>query len=253
MLDALRITAAATLALAVCATAASAGEPHWGYPSGHDDPAHWGALSDDFAACSGAGHEQSPIDIRPAAAVPARIAPVELHWTAFTPEVVNNGHTVQVNANGAGGYAVLDGTRYDLLQLHFHHVSEHTIDGRHSPMEVHLVGRSEGDRLLVVGAMIEPGAESPVLAAVWPLIPAAGAAAAGTGTIDPAALVPAGGASFRYAGSLTTPPCSEIVTWNVMANPITASEAQIAAFATLFPDNYRPTQDLARRFVLTPQ
>ena len=57
--------------------------------------------------------------------------------------------------------------------------------------------------------------------------------------------------AFRYKGSLTTPPCSEVVTWHVMAEPITASPDQIAAFAKLYPDNFRPIQGTNRRYVLS--
>ncbi len=247
-------TAPALLSLIIAAAAAGpagaeTGTPHWGY-EGTGDPSVWSELSPDYAAC-GAGAEQSPIDIRSGAAIAAAFAPVEISWSAFTPEVVNNGHTIQVNTGGAGGFAEVDGVRYDLLQYHFHALSEHTIDGRHSALEVHFVHKSDAGDLLVVGALIEEGAENPALAKLWPLMPATEGDAAGTDDVDPLALVPASGDSYRYAGSLTTPPCSEIVTWNVMVDPITASEAQIATFTELYPNNFRPVQALGRRFVLT--
>ena len=56
--------------------------------------------------------------------------------------------------------------------------------------------------------------------------------------------------SYRYEGSLTTPPCSEIVDWTVFETPITASADQLAVFETLFPHSYRPVQERGRRFVL---
>ena len=68
--------------------------------------------------------------------------------------------------------------------------------------------------------------------------------------IDPAKLVGAMTSAYRYEGSLTTPPCSETVTWVVLAQPITASRSQIAAFAAMFPNNARPVQPLNRRYVL---
>ena len=229
--------------------AAEEGKAHWGY-EGAGDPSVWSELSPDFAAC-GAGTEQSPIDIHSDDAIAAEFAPVEINWTGFTPEVVNNGHTIQVNTNGQGGFASVDGVRYDLLQYHFHAASEHTVDGEHGALEVHFVHKSDAGDLLVVGALIEEGDENAALAEIWPLMPAEEGSAAGTRAVDPLALVPDNGDAYRYAGSLTTPPCTEIVTWNVMVDSITASEAQIAAFTELYPHNNRPVQPLGRRFVLT--
>ena len=68
--------------------------------------------------------------------------------------------------------------------------------------------------------------------------------------IDLATLIPDDSAIFRYAGSLTTPPCSEIVSWVVFDRPVEVSPIQIEAFAELYPNNYRPTQSTNRRFVL---
>ena len=68
--------------------------------------------------------------------------------------------------------------------------------------------------------------------------------------IDPAALLPVDTGFFRYAGSLTTPPCSEGITWTVLKSPIEASADQIKRFAQLFPMNARPLQNPNRRFLL---
>ena len=245
-------TSVITLSLIVgLSTAARADSTrvHWGY-GGEADPSVWSELSPEFAAC-GVGREQSPIDIDTDSVVHAALEPVQLDWQPFTPEVVNNGHTIQVNANGAGGYAELGGRRYELLQYHFHHLSEHTIDGKHGQMEVHFVHKSDRGDLLVVGALIEPGTENQALAELWPLIPAEEGSMSSPLAVDPRNLIPAGLDTYRYAGSLTTPPCSEIVTWQVMVEPITASDEQIAMFAELYPNNHRPVQPLGRRYILT--
>ena len=230
---------------------AESGKVHWGY-EGEGDPSVWSELSPDFAAC-GAGAEQSPIDIPTDEAIAAEFEPVAISWNAFTPEVVNNGHTIQINTNGQGGFAEVAGVRYDLLQYHFHAASEHTIDGEHGALEVHFVHKSDAGDLLVVGALIEEGEENPALSKLWPLAPGEEGSAMGASAVDPLALVPDDGDAYRYAGSLTTPPCTEIVTWNVMVAPITASEAQIAAFTELYPHNNRPVQPLGRRFVLVSE
>lgn len=222
---------------------------HWGY-SGKADPSVWAELSDEYKVC-GAGVQQSPIDIKTSDTFAAQAAKLSVKWQAFTPEVFNNGHTIQVNANGAGGYAELGGKRYQLLQYHFHHLSEHTVGGKHAKMEVHFVHQSEAGDLLVIGALIGEGDANPAMADVWSQIPAVGEKATGSSTVDPGAMIPAKQDAFRYKGSLTTPPCSEVVTWHVMAEPITAGANQIAAFAALYPNNYRPVQNRNRRYILS--
>jgi carbonic anhydrase len=64
------------------------------------------------------------------------------------------------------------------------------------------------------------------------------------------ALLPADHTAYRYYGSLTTPPCTEIVNWVVFQQPVMVSPMQIKAFAGWFPHNNRPIQPRGRRFVL---
>jgi carbonic anhydrase len=70
------------------------------------------------------------------------------------------------------------------------------------------------------------------------------------GSIDIVAILPKTGGYFRYMGSLTTPPCSEGLTWTVHKEPVEASVGQIQKFAALFPKNARPLQKRNRRFVI---
>lgn len=242
-----RIVAGLVALMAACVPVA-AQDHHWGY-EGESDPSHWGDISAEFAECA-VGNEQSPVNIVPAKALKADFGPAEVHWMPFVPTIVDNGHTVQVNANGHGGYVEMNGVRYDLLQFHFHHESEHTVDGAHSPLEVHFVHKSEAGDLLVLGALLEPGASNPVFETVEVSWPAVGDEVTLTDAIDPSGLLPADHQSFRYEGSLTTPPCSQIVTWNVYADPVQVSQAQIDLFASHYQNNARPVQPLNRRYVL---
>jgi carbonic anhydrase len=70
-----------------------------------------------------------------------------------------------------------------------------------------------------------------------------------TAPVDMMQLLPNGAATYRYPGSLTTPPCSEIVNWVVFRDPIEAGIGQIDQFASLFPMNARPVQPLLSRGV----
>ena len=68
--------------------------------------------------------------------------------------------------------------------------------------------------------------------------------------IDPASLLPKARRFFRYEGSLTTPPCSEVVEWNVFATPVAVAQSDIEGFKELFPMNARPLQPIHRRILL---
>jgi len=224
-----------------------AGGPHWGY-QGELGPDHWGSLDPAFAVCTG-GREQSPIDLRGAAR--EALSEIVFEYAPSPISIQNNGHTIQVDYQ-AGSGIVLDGTRYGLTQFHFHHRSEHTVDGADFPLELHLVHEDAAGALAVVGVFLEEGAANEALAPVWRHLPAeAGPAALVAGTLDAAALLPERRTTWRYSGSLTTPPCSEGVSWLMMTEPVTASREQIEAFRALFPVNNRPVQPLNGRRLVT--
>ncbi len=229
-------------ACAAVASAAAETDVDWSY-EGDTGPGRWERLDQSFAAC-GTGKRQSPIDLAPGAAmVPGRM---DLSWRAFPLEVVNTGHTIQANA-APGSSMVLEGRRFELTQFHFHHPAEHTVGGSRHAMEVHFVHRAAEGDLGVVGAFLSEGAANSVVAALWEDLPAPGGRRTGTSLVDPAGLLPERRAYFRYEGSLTTPPCSEIVSWVVMMDPIAVSRSQIDAFGRIYPSNARPVQPLNTR------
>jgi carbonic anhydrase len=227
----------------VCARLGSlaAAEAHWGYGAGAGGPAHWGELSEDYRAC-GLGTEQSPIDLT--GTVKAELPALRLDYGTVALRPVDNGHTIQLDV-GEGHRLELDGRSFALRQFHFHHPSEHALDGRRSPMEAHFVHRAEDGGLAVIGLLLAPGAAGPAWTRVFDAM--AGAAA---GELALAELFPDDLDYLRYAGSLTTPPCSETVDWLVVRVPVAVPAAGVERFAARFPDNARPLQPRHRRFVL---
>jgi carbonic anhydrase len=230
--------------------------PHWDYGAEHG-PAEWGALCPEFSAC-GSGRSQSPIDISAAtgATVPAiatAYAPAQLAIVhhEHQADVVNNGHTVQVNYPEGSSLAV-EGQTYGLLQYHFHSPSEHTLEGQHFPMEMHLVHKSADGQLAVIGVFIEEGAENAAFGPVWANLPKEKGVEVLLEhvEVDVDALLPKERTTYRYDGSLTTPPCAEGVKWFVLANPVALSSEQIAAFRAIVHDNNRPIQPLNGRKVV---
>ncbi|NEX63231.1 carbonic anhydrase [Noviherbaspirillum galbum] len=226
-----------------CNAFASGDAPHWEY-EGKTGPKAWGDLDHGFAECK-LGKEQSPIDIR--SAKKAGLAPLSLTYKASGAEVVNNGHTIQVNLADAGDLT-LDGSPYKLVQFHFHTPSEERIGGKAFPLVAHLVHKNAEGKLAVVGVMIKQGKANAALNGVFGHLPAhAGEKQALDAGFNVADMLPVDKGYYKYMGSLTTPPCSEGVRWQVLKTPIEASKAQIEAFQKLYKMNARPLQPLNGR------
>jgi carbonic anhydrase len=240
-------TLAALALCPICAKPGFAAEgAHWSY-EGDTGPAKWGDLDAANKVCS-AGSQQSPIDVE--ATMKARLWPLELSWARRAETIVNNGHTIQLNF-GERSRLKLDDTTYRLVQVHFHRPSEHLIGGKNFPMEAHFVHRAETGNLAVIGVLMAAGRPNRAFSRIVAAMPQAeGPAVKLESDIDPHALLPDRHGYYRYSGSLTTPPCSEIVQWLVMATPIHVAEADIASFAKVYPMNARPVQKLDRRYVL---
>ncbi len=219
---------------------------HWGY-AGATGPDHWGDLDAHFSLCKN-GQNQSPVDL--AGFVDEQLPPIGFHYSPGGSDEINNGHTIEIDYD-AGSTITLDGHDYELKQFHFHTPSENHIAGKAYPMEAHLVHSDRDGHLVVIAVMIEAGAMNPALANPWSVIPehaergihlASKASAEG--------LLPADRDYYRFSGSLTTPPCTEGVTWLVMKHPVTASAEQISTFSKVMghPNN-RPIQNLNARLI----
>ena len=240
---------ARTLALSVLLVPAPAfaqevHPPHWTY-EGKEGPAAWGKLDSTFAACS-IGHTQSPIDIQGAKS--ADLPALKFDYKAVPLNIVDNGHTIQINYPAGSTLTVGDKT-YALKQFHFHHPSEEHVNGHGYAMVAHLVHADSEGHLAVVAVLLDKGADNPLIAALWKNLPSEKGKASDvpTVTVDVNELLPADRGYFTYAGSLTTPPCSEGVTWFVLKHPSTISEGEVAAFAKVYPTNARPIQPANNR------
>ena len=239
----------AALVLGLGAARAAENAIHWTY-EGEEGPAHWGDVSPEYAVCS-SGTMQSPVDLAGAGASGALA--ISLNYEPVPLTIFNNGHTIQLNAEGGGTFGE-NGVDYDLVQIHFHAPSEHVIAGEHFPLEAHFVHRSEGGALSVMGVFIAEGTGNPELAKLLQHLPeSAGSPMTFSDTmVDLDGLLPASHALYRYMGSLTTPPCSEGVHWHVLSVPVTASAEQIARLSDVLHMNARPIQPLGSRLLVGP-
>ncbi|HWC19092.1 MAG TPA: carbonic anhydrase family protein, partial [Terriglobales bacterium] len=92
---------------------------------------------------------------------------------------------------------------------------------------------------------------NPVIQKLWEYLPSAkGSERTVVGMrVNAANLLPHSFGYYTFEGSLTTPPCSEGVTWFVLKNPREVSPAQVTTFSKLYPNNARPTQPLNGRII----
>lgn len=245
----------------------------WSYPS-----TNWAATCNDYCA----GNSQSPIDIVFNNAVQQGSAPfVYTNYDQAIPSVniKNNGHSVTVSWDTTVNTPSISGGgltgNYTLAQFHFHwgcenaRGSEHTFNGLSYAMELHLVhykasygsigeAIKHSDGLAVLGMMFDVGTENPTLKPITGNL----SLISEPGTNEDIAfnqkledLVPTS-PYFRYSGSLTTPPCNEVVVWTVFRQEMQFSQDQLEAFRSLkdhhgvsLCDNYRAVQPLNGRSV----
>ena len=231
--------------------------PHWTYEGDHG-PQFWGKLDPVFSVCD-KGRNQSPIDIEKT--VPATLPKLRADFSPAKLQIVhhehiadeiNNGHTIQVNYT-EGDTLTIGDTNYELIQFHFHAPSEHTVHGKQYPMEMHFVHKSPSGALAVVGVFIEKGTHNKAFDPIWENLPKQKGIVSHYEHVQVNVddLLPQSTKSYRYDGSLTTPPCSEVVKWIVLQSPIQLSAAQIWRFSTIIEGNNRPVQPLHHRVAVT--
>jgi len=234
----------------------SARPVHWTY-SGEDGPEHWASLSPVYAAC-GQGHSQSPVDL--GASVTHGKVKVDLDYKTtslniahneMVDDIVDNGHTIQITTQ-AGSVLKLGDNVYHLKQFHFHTPSEHTLDGKPLPMEMHMVHQNDDGKLAVLGVLIEEGMANKNIEKIIPYLPNAAGDAKHLADIhiELNLQIPGNREAYHYTGSLTTPPCSENVEWLVLKEKLKFSAEQIKAFSSRMHNNSRPVQPLYGRQIV---
>ena len=213
--------------------------PHWSY-EGKENPRHWGSLDPAFATCM-MGHNQSPIDIRHPKI--ADLPELKFDYKAVPLSIVNNGHTIMVNYASGSTLTVGDKT-YSLKQFHFHHPSEEHINGKGFDMVGHLVHADTDGHLAVVAVLFKAGVSNPLVETLWKNMPSEK-----DKTVEMSAvpvnvqdLIPSQHGYYTYSGSLTTPPCTEGVTWYILKSASSLSNEQLATFTKLYPHDNRPMQ-----------
>lgn len=149
-----------------------------------------------------------------------------------------------------GSTFTIGSQKYDLKQFHFHTPSENNINSKSYPLEAHFVHATTDGKLAVVAIMFEEGEGNLVLSKIWKKFPLKeGEKTKLTLTSeDINALLPKNRDYYHFMGSLTTPPCSEEVNWNVFKTAVSISKAQVKQFFDIYGHtNNRPVQAINAR------
>lgn len=220
----------------------NAPHPPWNYDTIGVDawPIH-------FSNCR--GRKQSPIDIKTnEVEYDKNLKPFSFisYGPAHSWNVSHNGHTVVANRLQTSAVQVgVEGSdleeTFDLLQFHFHwgynnyHGSEHTVNGDKYPLELHLVHKSKSGRFAVLGFFFKISeTDNAGLDGLLNSINTArteGESVKATFSLN--SILPnvsALNSYYRYSGSLTTPPCTEGIIWNVFRQTIGISSEQMMNF-----------------------
>ncbi len=255
----------ATLAT-VLIGAAAAGEPpraagqdravssraDWEYP---DD----GTWAEDFPSC-GLRH-QSPIDIARQDINSTLRRPLAFHYETTDFTAFNNGHTIELEADEAINYIEARGIKFWLLQFHFHSAAEHRVPARgvargaertHGAMVTHLVHQSDTGILAVVARVFALGDANPTVDEIWrPRLRNQDVNV--HLRLNPEDLLPRDRSVYQYNGSLTTPPCTQQVRWNVIRKLGQVDQDQVDFFTGIFPLSTRNLQPLNSRAIFRTQ
>jgi len=231
-------------------------ESEFQYKEGPKGPEHWGELKEEWKAC-GNGTQQSPIDVvKRNAKVSPDMGGLRRFYRPANASLLNRGHDIMLKWPKGAGSIEIDGKRFTLNQCHWHTPAEHTVDGKRHPLEVHLVHQAEDDEITVVGIHYKFGRPDTFLAelmdeimAITDMEPPEEA----LGVVNPKHIKFGSRKYYQYTGSLTTPPCTEGVIWNVLHKVRTVSRNQLkalqAALHDVYGENARPIQSTNGRVV----
>jgi len=222
----------------------------WGYEGG-TGPLHWGELEKDHEKhlmCR-EGVRQSPINIDHVPGL--KLAELGNHYTQTPISLINNGHTIQLNYK-PGSYVEWGNENFEIIQVHFHHPSEHKVDGKTYDMEIHLVHKTPDHQYVVIAVLVEIGKHNPAIQKLWDHIPTQidKEFTYQNELIAAEDFLPPSEEYYYYNGSLTTPPCSENVTWFVLEQPVEVSQKQVKYFQKFIDHNARPTQKINHRIIV---
>lgn len=223
-------------------------QENWSY-SGANGPANWHTLSASNSVCA-IGQFQSPINIE--GTEPAVMHRLRPDYQVSEINLAHNRLMITMDYE-RGSYLRVGKKMLALNRFVFRAPAEHTIAGKSYPLSLQFIHRATDGSYAVVVTLVKEGKANRALAefiANMPLEPDQRNRNANI-LVNARDLMPADKNYYRYMGSLTTPPCSEGVSWYIYKEPIQASKEQIDLIkGVVGVSNARPLQQRGTRLVL---
>lgn len=217
----------------------------WSY-TGPTGPNNWGSLKEEYAICS-KGKEQSPINIQSTTQKPLPLG-INYHAGQFKVEI--NKKTITLIPESNTNTINLQGSNYELKQLHFHIPSEHLINGHQSDMEIHFVHEDRNHSVAVIGIFVDRGTQNKEFQKIGNILKEDKKVKVNTLiSVNIQSFIPINSKKIAYNGSFTVPPCTEGLKWIVFEKPIQFSNQQIAIYRKYYYPSNRPVQPLNNRIL----
>ncbi|XP_064610049.1 carbonic anhydrase-related protein 10-like isoform X2 [Liolophura sinensis] len=257
----------------------------WSY-DGISGPDYWGLLNSEWRLCS-KGKYQSPVNINPKVLVfDPSLAPVQVDRKKVSVTVINTGHDLSVRLMEDDPVFLHGGPlayKYRIYEVKIHFGSEaskgseHTVGSKAFPVEIQFLAFNEDLYSNISAAVRSPHG----LAALAVFAQSNDTAKGEFSAIAKVAkkvrfkgdeqllktlplhrLLPSTKLYMTYEGSITFPPCHEVVTWIIMNRPITITKKQLTILRALnqgdrdalqvrMENNFRKTVPLSNRTIRT--
>ncbi|VVB01733.1 unnamed protein product [Arabis nemorensis] len=179
----------------------------------------------------GKGELQSPIDLtNERVQIVYHLGRLTKDYKPSNATLKNRGHDMMLRFEEESGSIKINGTEYQLLQLHWHAPSEHTINGRRFALELHMVHESINGTMAVLTILYKIGRPDSFLRLMENKLGAItdqNEREKNVGIIDPQKIDIGSRKYYRYIGSLTIPPCTQNVTWTIVKKIRTVSRKQV--------------------------
>lgn len=225
----------------------------WDHASGDKGPEAWGGLHPDFSTCS-QGTRQSPIHITPQDVALGPADPLPFGNQFFGGTVWNTGHGLALEVEGTS-ILPLRGAPWRLMRLQFRHPAEERVHLQSYPMATELVYQGPSGQMAVVSVPMQLGSPNAFITRLWTHMPldAQDRVRLPQPVLSVGELLPQDRRYYQYAGSLTSPPCTEGVLRIVMKTPVSVGLEQLRLLARVSQPNARPVQPTNGRLVREAQ